>query len=176
MPGQRWWRLGPLTEAECWNVQEMVAATGLVPLRGELRMARMGPFRSAVYFVATGEPSRWSLDDGSWTASEARLSPADPPPRRRPASPTAAKARQSQTSLPAASIWAGPAASNPHFSLGVMGPRQQLSGLSHSPRTSSLHSLRLCVPRHPPPASEGAHPAATASPRVSPPWRIDWII
>ena len=69
--GQRWWRLGPLTEAECWKLQEMVAATGLIPLRGELRIARMGPFRSAVYFAATGEPTRLSLDDGSWSASEA---------------------------------------------------------------------------------------------------------
>ena len=80
IPGQRWWRLGPLTEAECWKLQEMVALTGLVPLRGELRMARMGPFRSAVYFAATGEPSRWSLDDGSWSASDARLTVANPPP------------------------------------------------------------------------------------------------
>ena len=58
--GQRWWRLGPLTEAECCRLQEMVAATGLVPLRGELRVARMGPFRSAVYFAA-GDPTQGGL-------------------------------------------------------------------------------------------------------------------
>ena len=108
VPGQRWWRLGPLTEAECWRLQEMVAATGLVPLRGELRVARMGPFRSAVYFAATGEPTKWSLDDGSWAASEARLTPAEPPPRRQPASTAVPHAPQSGTFLPAESSWAGP--------------------------------------------------------------------
>ena len=42
VPGQRWWRLGPLTEAECWKLQEMVAATELIRLQRELRAARMG--------------------------------------------------------------------------------------------------------------------------------------
>ena len=108
VPGQRWWRLGPLTEAECWKLQEMVAATGLVPLRGELRVARMGPFRSAVYFAVTGERTRWSLDDGSWSASEARLTPAEPPPRRQPASAANPRASQSGVSILAGSSWAGP--------------------------------------------------------------------
>ena len=59
--GQRWWRLGPLTEAESWQAMEMVRATGLEPLRGELRRARMGKWRHAVYFAAVGSPSRTSL-------------------------------------------------------------------------------------------------------------------
>lgn len=108
VPGQRWWRLGPLTEAECWRLQEMVAATGLEPLRGELRVARMGPFRSAVYFAATGEPTKRSLDDGSWSASEARLTPAEPPPRRQPGGLAASRAPLSRDALPAGSSWAGP--------------------------------------------------------------------
>ena len=113
VPGQRWWRLGPLTEAECWKLQELVALTGLVPLRGELRVARMGPFRSAVYFAATGEPTRRSLDDGSWFASEARLTTADPPPRRQPSSTAAQRAPQQKVSLLAGSTWAGPQRTHP---------------------------------------------------------------
>ena len=51
----------------------MVAATGLQPLRDELRVGAAGPFRRFVYFSSTGVPSRFSLDDGSWGASAARL-------------------------------------------------------------------------------------------------------
>ena len=46
VPGQRWWRFGPLTDAELWAVRDLVAQTGLVPLRDELRTARAGPFRT----------------------------------------------------------------------------------------------------------------------------------
>ena len=77
--GQRWWRLGPLTDAEAWRAAELVAATGLTPLRRELRFGRAGPFRQYVYFAAVGEPSRRQLDDGSWSATMAQLSPAAPP-------------------------------------------------------------------------------------------------
>ena len=122
VPGQRWWRLGPLTEEECWRMQDLVAATGLVPLRGELRVARMGPFRRAVYFAAAGEPTAWSLDDGSWSASEARLSHAEPPPRRQPKSSAAPAPRQSPGSLPATSVWAGPRLKGP--AAAAPGPRQ----------------------------------------------------
>ena len=82
VPGQRWWRFGPLRDAELWVVKELVAQTELTPLRGELRTARAGPFRSYVYFAASGTPSKMSLDDGSWGSSEAYLQPAEPPPRR----------------------------------------------------------------------------------------------
>jgi hypothetical protein len=82
VPGQRWWRLGPLRDAELWVAKDLVARTGLVPLRDELRMARAGPFRSYVYFAASGEPTKTSLDDGSWGSTEAVLVPAEPPPRR----------------------------------------------------------------------------------------------
>ena len=84
VPGLRWWRLAPLTEAEVWHVKDLIAQTGLQLAREELRLARVGPFRSAVFFAATGEPTKVSLDDGSWSSSAARLSPADPPPRRKP--------------------------------------------------------------------------------------------
>jgi hypothetical protein len=80
--GARWWRLGPLTDAEVWHAAELVASCGLEPLRGELRIGRAGPFRSVVYFTAVGDPSRRSLDDGSWGSSTATLSPAEPPPQR----------------------------------------------------------------------------------------------
>ena len=81
VPGQRWWRLGPLTEAEAWYAKELVAKTGLEPIRGELRFAQAGPFRRMVYFSAVGEPTRLSLDDGSWSSSAARLQLTNPPPR-----------------------------------------------------------------------------------------------
>ena len=78
IPGQRWWRLGPLRDAELWEVKDMIAKTGLEPLRGELRTARAGPFRSFVYFAATGSPTRQSFDDGGWNSSRASLQPAEP--------------------------------------------------------------------------------------------------
>ena len=83
-PGMRWWRLGPLTEAELWRVKDLISATGLQLARPELRQARLGPFRWAVYFAARGQPSTASFDDGSWNSSAAQLTPADPPPRRKP--------------------------------------------------------------------------------------------
>ena len=48
--GQRWWRLGPLTEAESWHALAMVRSMGLEPLRGELRLARLGRWRHAAFF------------------------------------------------------------------------------------------------------------------------------
>ena len=98
--GQRWWRLGPLTDAEVWHAADLVASCGLSPLRGELRLGRLGPFRSVVYFAAVGDPTRYSLDDGSWGSSEAALTPANPPPQRPPPARGAALAATSQ--------WAGP--------------------------------------------------------------------
>ena len=102
--GARWWRLGPLSESELWRVKDLIAQTGLQLVRADLRFARMGPFRSAVYFMATGSPSRSSLDDGSWTCSEARLTPAEPPPRNRPSTGPA---------LSSQSTWGGPRSSMP---------------------------------------------------------------
>lgn len=81
IPGQRWWRLGPLTEAEAWHAKDLIALTGLEPIRGELRFAQAGPFRRNVYFSAVGEPRRYSLDDGSWNGSAASLQISTPPPR-----------------------------------------------------------------------------------------------
>ena len=107
VPGQRWWRFGPLRDAELWVAKEMVARTGLVPLRDELRTARAGPFRSYVYFAASGTPSRMGLDDGSWGASEACLAPADPPPRRTSPSQAARPRGSGGSALAPQSSWAG---------------------------------------------------------------------
>ena len=98
VPGLRWWRLGPLTEAEAWHVKDLIAQTGLELARVDVRLARMGPFRLAAFFAATGTPVKTSFDDGSWTSSAAKLSPAEPPPRRKPAGPA----------LTSQSMWAGP--------------------------------------------------------------------
>lgn len=81
-PGKRWWKLGPLTDAELWRAREMLADLGLQPLNDELRTGRMGPFRSCVFVAAVGEPRRRTFDDGSWGASAAVLQEAEPPPRR----------------------------------------------------------------------------------------------
>lgn len=56
VPGMRWWRLGLLTDAELWRAKEMVAVVGLQPLNEEVRVSRMGPFRSCIYFAAVGQP------------------------------------------------------------------------------------------------------------------------
>ena len=121
-PGLRWWRLGPLSDAELWRVKTLIAQTGLQLVRAELRMARMGPFRSAVFFPATGQPVVTTLDDGSWDGCEARLQLADPPPRRRPAGPA----------LAPQSFWAGPRLSQPVEDFGF-GPSPASSAQRPSP-------------------------------------------
>ena len=107
-PGQRWWKLGPLTEAETYRALELIQKMGLEPLRGELRFGRMGYFRSCVYFAAVGTPSRLTLDDGTWAASHASLHPAEPPPRRGPPSARPAPSGGTQSALAPQSNWAGP--------------------------------------------------------------------
>ena len=124
-PGVRWWRLGPLTEAELWRVSDLITSLGLQQVRAELRLAKLGPFRNAVFFPARGQPSRTTLDDGSWSSSEARLTPAEPPPRRKPTTGAA---------LTSQSTWGGPrplvpSSTSPPAPIGQPGP----SGLSWSP-------------------------------------------
>lgn len=97
-PGVQWWRLGPLREAELWKLKTLIAGLGLELVRAELRLASLGPFRSAVFFPARGVPTKFSLDDGSWTASAAVLTKADPPARRRGAG----------VALAPQSTWGGP--------------------------------------------------------------------
>ena len=104
--GQRWWRLGPLTEAECWRVKDLILAVGLSPLRDEVRLAKAGPFRNFAYFASVGEPICTTLDDCTWNSSEARLTSASPPPRR-PAPSVSAQRGPSSTSLPAQAQWGG---------------------------------------------------------------------
>lgn len=82
IPGQRWWRLGPMKEAEVWQLKSLIADTGL-SLRNEPRTGPAGPFRSFAFFLATGVPTKLSFDDGTWGASDAKLQPAAPPPRTR---------------------------------------------------------------------------------------------
>ena len=106
--GQRWWRLGPLTEAECWRALEMVRSMGLEPLRGELRHARMGRWRHAVYFSAVGSPTKTTLDDGSRSCSEAFLQESSPPPRPPPRSAAAGPSMMTGSALAPSSTWAGP--------------------------------------------------------------------
>ena len=62
----RWWKLGPLTDGELFRAKELIALTGLQLIREEFRVARMGPFRNAIFFPACGAPyqaiiGRWDL-------------------------------------------------------------------------------------------------------------------
>ena len=82
-PGVRWWSLGPLTEAELLRVREHIAAVGLELARTELRVKRPSPFRSFVFFPGRGQPTKFTPDDGSWGCSEAKLTQAEPPARRK---------------------------------------------------------------------------------------------
>ena len=143
--GQRWWRLGPLTEAESWQALEMVKATGLEPLRGELRHARMGRWRHAVFFAAVGVPSRTSFDDGSRNSSEAYLVEAAPPPRQSATSVVAVPKMQGGVALAESSSWAGPRRS----------PQQQLQ---HPPDT--LQHQQPQRPSQRQPTSSAPRPAA----------------
>lgn len=110
-PGQRWWKLGPLTESETWKVKELITLLGLVPLRGEVRIAEAGPFRRAAYFAAVGNPTCNTLDDGSWNSSAAKLTPAEPPPRRSAPTNVAIGARAAASrpgpALAQHSVWGG---------------------------------------------------------------------
>ena len=149
-PGVRWWRLGPLTEAELWRVQDLIAATGLQSARPEIRQARLGPFRWAVYFPARGLPTKASFDDGSWNSSAAQLTPAEPPPRQK---------RPLGAALTAHSTWGGP-----RPALGT--PARTTTAL---PVASS--GFPALVTRETPPAPMAAHPITTARnpPRSSQP-------
>lgn len=82
----------------------MIRSAGLEPLRGELRHARMGQWRYAVYFAAAGAPLKMTFDDGSRGCSEAFFQEASPPPWQT-ALPTAPKGGAAPAS---SSVWAGP--------------------------------------------------------------------
>ena len=107
-PGAAWWRLGPLTDADLFRVRDLIAATGLTPLRDEVRLGGAGQFRRTAYFQAAGQPTRMTLDDGGWGRGtcSAKLSPATPPPRRRPAA------------LPTTATWGGPRQQPPSATAG----------------------------------------------------------
>ena len=149
--GQRWWRLGPLADAEVWNIKELVRRVGLEPLRGEIRFGKAGPFRTFAFFAAVGEPSRRTLDDGSWMATEAQLTSAGPPPRK----PLAGGA------LPSQSVWGGARAlvvSPPRRSPSVevaapaeFGPRRG----AQRQRESEVVQPKAAVDRSPVPPQDG---------------------
>ena len=126
--GQKWWRLGPLTEAESWRALDMIRSVGLEPLRGELRHARLGRWRFAVYFAAVGAPSKVSFDDGSRGCSEAFFLEVSPPPRR----VAFADKGTSGGALAEGSIWAGPRRQPPLPTLHTPGP-QPTAGRNPAP-------------------------------------------
>jgi hypothetical protein len=157
-PGVRWWRLGPLTDAEVWQAKALIASVGLELARDELRLARMGPFRSAIYFPARGQPARTSLDDGTWGGSAAQLSPADPPARRKPVTGAA---------LPPQSTWAGPRtsaapAARPQPSPPVPAPTGSSGNLQ--PASVATANVWFAEPPSQPPWAPSAPPTSAAPP------------
>jgi hypothetical protein len=162
-PGVRWWRLGPLTEAELWQAKAIIPMFGLELARDELREAKLGPFRSAVYFPGRGDPERLTLDDGSWTCSDARLTPADPPPRRQPPRGAA---------LTPQSRWGGPRPLAPSGSRTQHPPPgpAPVAGPAF-PAPASLTAPSVWFPGLPPPQSTSllSRPAARPAPAASQP-------
>eukprot|EP00667_Euglena_gracilis_P003624 EG_transcript_3634 len=113
-PDLRWWRLGPLEDADVFRIQELITLTGLTPHRGEVRLGSAGPFRRVAFFAATGTPKKTSLDDGSWGRScAARLTPAAPPPRQPRGQPSPGQFRgqppDTRSAAPAGGVRPGPA-------------------------------------------------------------------
>lgn len=104
-PNLRWWRLGPLEDADVFNLEALIVKTGLTEHR-DVRLGSSGPFRRVAYFAACGEPVRTSLDDGGWgRGCSAVLTPASPPPR-----PSAGRQSSDRPgpALAANSSWGGP--------------------------------------------------------------------
>ena len=66
-PNARWWRLGPLTQAEVVHVQALIPKFGLSLEGDPVRFGAAGRFRSFAFFRASGTPSRQSLDEGGGT-------------------------------------------------------------------------------------------------------------
>ena len=115
-PGAKWWRLGPLTQAEAANVRLLIGSLGLRLEGDQVRFAAAGHFRSTAFFRASGEPSRLTLDDGGWNSSAAELRAADPPPRRpgpghslfTPGERPAPRPSPGGGELPVTAVWGGP--------------------------------------------------------------------
>ena len=156
-PGQRWWRLGPLTEAELWQAKDFIHEAGLEPVRGELRHGRMGRWRFCVFFSAVGDPRKTYWDTGARTSSEARLDPSTPPPRQ---------STRPSASTPRTSV--APAASRPRAgpalapSSNWAGPRSAASSTPSSPAATTSTTL-LPGSRRSPSPSPPAQPAAATS-------------
>lgn len=125
----------------------LISSLGLKLERNDVRFAAANRTRTRSYafFAATGQPLKMSLDDGSWNSSEARLTRAEPPPRRSPAPdpPSAAPARQARSArAPAQPVRDGPAL---------------------TPQST------WATPSQTPPAAKPSAPAATPEPRPRPP-------
>ena len=119
-PGASWWRLGPLSSAEAAVVHQLITGLGLKLERDDVRftVANHVRSRSFTFFMASGTLVKTSLDTGSWSSSEATLTPAQPPPRR--SAPSAHAPARATTGTPAGgyalapqSRWGGPRNSQP---------------------------------------------------------------
>ena len=154
-PEARWWKLGPLTQAEAMHVRNLIPQFGLRMETDQLRFGAAGPFRSVAYFMASGLPTRRSLDDGSWSASQMELKPADPPPRKEPPRASAPISRLGTTgvqrdqrpALPPQSTWGGvrqlapgapsPSAGVPRTGVELQPDPRRAPAVSSKPRAGS---------------------------------------
>lgn len=156
-PDARWWKLGPLTQAECSHVRALIPKFGLSLDGGDqVRFGPAGRFRSFCFFHASGQPSRRTLDDGGWNSSSVELWPADPPPRRGVGNPPASLGRQ-PNSLPKESMWGGPrrpgGPANPTSSTPALpasgSPRLPAAAGGPKPATRVKPDHRAAVPARP---------------------------
>lgn len=168
--GTSWWRFGPLEDSDVFRLRELIAQTGLTPLRDDVRLGSAGPFRRVAFFAAVGQPTRTSLDDGSWGRScAARLTPAPPPPR--PLPPTATWGGPRQSPSPALSaVGVRPPSAAP---LATVAPARPAMSPPGGPRSAPPSSQPSATPtsavpsrrkeRRPPPSTQSAPSAAPAS-------------
>ena len=82
----RWWALRGVEDVDAFKIDEIIVSFGLQKV-GPIRSARDGSSRRKFFFLASGAPTRKTLDDGSWGAAPYTLSEADPPPAKKPQSP-----------------------------------------------------------------------------------------
>lgn len=93
--------------------------------------------RSFAFFLASGQPTKRSLDTGGWSSSEAQLEPAEPPPRR-PVVSTAAPPRTQRPgpALASQSSWGGPRPMAPPPSANFAAPPAPMRRSAASPASA----------------------------------------
>jgi hypothetical protein len=170
-PGMKWWRFGPLEDADVFNLPALITRLGL-SVHGQPRLGHAGPFRRVAFFQALGTPTRMSLDDGGWGRTcAARLTPALPPPRSPPSARSTPSAQQPRSgpALSSQSTWGGqrqPSA-QPAAPPATMPPTHPAAKPAARPPAQPSHKPALASVRFS--ADSPAQPAAPTRTRRSKP-------